>query len=195
MRFDALRHIRDHSKTTGLPRLLLFEIGTHLNYHTGEAFLLSVDRLAHQLGVTPQWTRRLLHTLLAAGELVVARSRGCHANVYRIPYERCHACQEANPKLECRVDGDPEQTNPKLEPPQPETRSPLTLNWQGRQSGLWRGSSRLKIEIKREKDRKTPHSLARTTTPMTTTPATMRPGKRNGRGGMMPCMGRTRAAF
>jgi hypothetical protein len=138
MRFDALRHIRDHAKITGLPRLLLYEIGTHLNYHTGEAFLLSVDRLAHQLGVTPQWTRRLLHTLIASGELIVARSRGRHANVYRIPYERCHACQavppqsstppEPNPKLEFPVEVNREEINPKLDAPQPETGAMPTGN-------------------------------------------------------------------
>jgi hypothetical protein len=128
MHFNSLLHVRDHAKVVGTARQLLQDIALHVNRHTGEAFELSVERLAHRLDVTPQWTRRLLARLLASGELIIQRSRGRHPNVYRIPYERCHACQAANPKLEVPVDLNPDAVNPKLQSPQPETGAPPTRN-------------------------------------------------------------------
>jgi hypothetical protein len=123
MHFKSLLHVRDHAKVRGRAFALLQDIASHTNMHTGEAFELSVDRLAARHEVTPQWTRRLLNLLIASGELIVQRSRGRHPNVYIIPYERCPACQGDNPKLEYRDD-----FNPKLVPPQPETERPPTRN-------------------------------------------------------------------
>ena len=70
--------------------------------------------------------------ITAEGRLADAQGSR-HANVYRIPTERCHACQgsedppstpsEVNPQLEFRDD-----VNPKLEPPPPETPAPSTRN-------------------------------------------------------------------
>ena len=124
MHFKSLLHVRDHTKVVGTARQLLQDIALHVNMHTGEAFELSVERLAHRLDVSPQWVRRLRARLVASGELVVQQSRGRRPNVYRIPYERCSACQAANPKVEFpveEVENVAEDLNPKLYPPQPET--------------------------------------------------------------------------
>lgn len=123
MHFKSLLHVRDHAKVRGTAHHLLEYIALHVNRHTGEAFELSVDRLAHRLEVTPQWVRQLRTRLVAAGELMVQQSRGRHPNVYRIPYERCPACQGSNPKLQLPV-----ESHPKLSPAQPETAMPLPRN-------------------------------------------------------------------
>jgi hypothetical protein len=123
MHFNSLLHVRDHAKVRGTAHHLLEYIALHINMHTGEAFELSVDRLAHRLEVTPQWVRQLRTRLVAAGELMVQQSRGRHPNVYRIPYERCSACQGGNQKLELPV-----ESTPKLPSAQPETAMPLTRN-------------------------------------------------------------------
>jgi hypothetical protein len=153
MHFETLRHIRDHAKVVGTARQLLQEIGLHVNRHTGEAFDLSVERLAYHLEVTPQWVRQLRARLVQAGELEVRQSRGRHPNVYRIPYERCALCQaaaaekhrqykakaaDANPKLELRVDIIPDDINPQLTGAQPATHVLPTRNsarrWQQRKT-------------------------------------------------------------
>ena len=123
MHFKSLLHVRDHAKVRGTAHHLLEYIALHVNMHTGEAFELSVDRLAHRLGVTPQWVRQLRARLVAAGELEVQQSRGRHPNVYRIPYKRCPACQGGNPKLELLV-----EINPQQPPAQPATETPPTHN-------------------------------------------------------------------
>ena len=128
MHFKSLLHVRDHAKVRGTAHHLLEYIALHVNMHTGEAFELTVERLAHRLEVTPQWVGRLLNRLIASGELIVQRSRGRHPNVYRIPYERCHACQGDNPKLEFRVEDRPDDRNPKLPSSQPQTEGPATPN-------------------------------------------------------------------
>jgi hypothetical protein len=75
----------------------------------------------HRLDVTPQWVRQLRTRLVETGELIVKQSRGRHPNVYIIPYERCPACQWGNPKVELPVDSIPDDTNPQVDAPQPET--------------------------------------------------------------------------
>jgi hypothetical protein len=126
MHFKSLRHVRDHAKVRGTAHHLLNIIASHINMHTGEAFELTVERLANYLGVTPQWVGRLVNSLLASGELVVQRSRGRHANVYRIPYEHCHACQGDNPKVEFGVEILGDEINPKVTSSQPQTVGPAT---------------------------------------------------------------------
>jgi hypothetical protein len=128
MHFKSLHHVRDHVKVQGRPYDLLTHIALHTNMHTGEAFELSVERQAHRHAITPEWTRRLRNTLIACGELIVQRSRGRHPNVYIIPYERCHACQGGNPKLEYRDDFNPKLPSTQPETP-PETPTPPTRNW------------------------------------------------------------------
>ena len=59
MHVNSLLHVRDHAKVRGTAHHLLAYIALHVNRHTGEAFELSVDRLAHWLNVTPQWVRQL----------------------------------------------------------------------------------------------------------------------------------------
>ncbi len=59
MHFKSLLHVRDHSKAKGRAHHLLEYIAQHVNRHTGEAFDLSVERLADRLDVTPQWVRQL----------------------------------------------------------------------------------------------------------------------------------------
>jgi hypothetical protein len=108
--------------------------------HTGEAFELTVDRLADRLGVTPQWVRRLRAILVATGELIVRQSRGRHPNVYIIPYARCHACQAANPKLEL-----PDEISPNVSPSQPESQEPPTRKSNGGQRRGSPGSSLGKV--------------------------------------------------
>ena len=98
MHVNSLLHVRDHAKVRGTAHHLLAYIALHVNRHTGEAFELSVDRLAHRLDVTPQWVRQLRARLVASGELMVQQSRGRRPNVYRIPYERCPACQGGQPE-------------------------------------------------------------------------------------------------
>jgi hypothetical protein len=97
MHFKSLLHVRDHAKVRGRAHHLLSSIAQHVNMHTGEAFDLSVERLADRLDVTPQWVRQLRTRLVETGELMVKQSRGRHPNVYIIPYERCPACQGGQP--------------------------------------------------------------------------------------------------
>jgi hypothetical protein len=129
MHFKSLLHVRDHSKAKGRAHHLLEHIAQHVNMHTGEAFDLSVDRLADRLDVTPQWVRQLRTRLVETGELTVRQSRGRHCNIYVIPYERCPACQERNPKVELPVDTIPDESNPQVEDLQPETLTSPTRNW------------------------------------------------------------------
>jgi hypothetical protein len=126
MHFKSLLHVRDHSKATGRTHHLLEHIAQHVNMHTGEAFDLSVDRVAYRLDITPQWVRQLRTRLVETGELSVKQSRGRHCNVYIIPYERCPACQGGNPKVELSVEINPDETNPKVPAPQPDAQ-PETL--------------------------------------------------------------------
>ena len=136
LHFKSLLHVRDHAKVRGTAHHLLEYIALHVNRHTGEAFDLTVERLAHRLDVTLQWVGQLRARLVQAGELIVQQSRGRHPNVYRIPYERCPACQGANPKLEHRDD-----VNPKVPSSQPQRRGPATPKWKGGQSPIWPGSN------------------------------------------------------
>jgi hypothetical protein len=128
MHFKSLLHVRDHSKAKGRAHHLLEYLAQHVNMHTGEAFDLSVDRLADRLDVTPQWVRQLRTRLVETGELIVRQSRGRHCNVYVIPYKRCPACQEGNPKVELPVDNIPDESNPQVEDLQPETLTLSTRN-------------------------------------------------------------------
>jgi hypothetical protein len=123
----SIRHVRDHAKAQGTEHHLLEFISVHVNAYTGEAFELTVDRVAHRLKITPQWVRQLRARLVASGELLVKPSRGRHPNVYIIPYARCPACQGANPKLQLPVDPNPKLPAPPPDP-QPETRPPTTRN-------------------------------------------------------------------
>jgi hypothetical protein len=126
--FKSLLHVRDHAKVQGTAHHLLEHIAIHTNMHTGEAFELTVDRLAHRLEVTPQWVGQLRRRLVESGELIVKQSRGRRPNVYIIPYERCPACQKVNPKLEFQVNEIPEDRNPKVTPGQPQSEMPPTPN-------------------------------------------------------------------
>jgi hypothetical protein len=133
MHFKSLLHVRDHSKAMGRAHHLLEHIAQHINIHTGEAFDLSVERLASRLDVTPQWIRQLRTRLVETGELIVKQSRGRHCNVYVIPYERCPACQGGNPKVELPVEINRDEINPEVEDlqpdTQPETFTPPTRKW------------------------------------------------------------------
>jgi hypothetical protein len=131
MHFKSLLHVRDHAKVRGRAHHLLEYIAQHVNRHTGEAFNLSVERLADRLDVTPQWVRQLRTRLVETGELIVRQSRGRHTNVYIIPYERCPACQGGNPKLELPVENIPDEINPQVDAPQPETLPAPTRNSDG----------------------------------------------------------------
>ena len=93
MHSKSLLHVRDHSKATGPAHHMLEYIAQHVNAYTGEAFELTVDRIAHRLQVSSQWVGQLRRQLIESGELLVKQSRGRHPNVYVIPYERCPACQ------------------------------------------------------------------------------------------------------
>jgi hypothetical protein len=128
MHFKSLLHVRDHAKVRGRAHHLLSYIAQHVNMHTGEAFDLSVERLADRLDVTPQWVRQLRTRLVETGELIVKQSRGRHPNVYVIPYERCPACQGGNPQVELPVDNIPDDSNPQVYAPQPETLPAPTRN-------------------------------------------------------------------
>ena len=139
MHFKSLLHVRDHSKAKGRAHHLLSYIAQHVNMHTGEAFNLSVERLADRLDVTPQWVRQLRTRLVETGELIVKQSRGRHPNVYIIPYERCPACQGGNPKVP---------------PPQPETVTAPTRNWGTPSRRCWGGSSIGKILKKRKREKR-----------------------------------------
>jgi hypothetical protein len=149
MHFKSLLHVRDHAKVQGTAGHLLEFIALHVNYHTGEAFELTVDRLAHRLEVTPQWVGQLRRRLVEAGELIVKQSRGRHPNVYIIPYERCPACQGANPKLEY---GD--ESNPKLPASQPQTGGLPTPNSPPANPKLAEGSTPRPAWIEPRKDSK-----------------------------------------
>jgi hypothetical protein len=111
MHVKSLLHVRDHSKATGPAHHMLEYIALHVNAYTGEAFELTVDRIAHRLQVSPQWVGQLRRQLLASGELLIKQSHGRRPNVYVIPYERCHLCQQANPNVEFMGD----DFNPKVE--------------------------------------------------------------------------------
>jgi hypothetical protein len=128
MHFKSLLHVRDHAKVRGRAHHLLSYIAQHVNIHTGEAFDLSVERLADRLDVTPQWVRQLRTRLVETGELIVKQSRGRHPNVYVIPYERCPACQGGNPKVELPVENIPDEINPQVDAPKPETLPAPTRN-------------------------------------------------------------------
>jgi hypothetical protein len=126
MHVKSLLHVRDHSKATGPAHHLLEYIALHVNAYTGEAFELTVDRLAHRLHISAQWVGQLRRQLVETGELIVKQSRGRRPNVYIIPYERCPACQESNPKvadegddLNPKVEFGVHHTNPKVTPKQP----------------------------------------------------------------------------
>ena len=134
MHFKSLLHVRDHSKAKGRAHHLLEYIAQHVNMHTGEAFDLSVERLADRLDVTPQWVRQLRTRLVETGELIVRQSRGRHPNVYVIPYERCPACQGGNPKVELPVEINPDDSNLQVETTQPASQ-PETLATPTRNSG------------------------------------------------------------
>jgi hypothetical protein len=133
MHFKSLLHVRDHSKAKGRAHHLLSYIAQHVNMHTGEAFDLSVERLADRLDITPQWVRQLRTRLVETGELMVKQSRGRHPNVYIIPYERCPACQGGNPKVGLPVEIIRDETNPKVPASQPasqpESPAAPTRNW------------------------------------------------------------------
>jgi hypothetical protein len=129
MHFKSLLHVRDHAKVRGRAHHLLEYIAQHVNMHTGEAFNLSVERLADRLDVTPQWVRQLRTRLVETGELIVKQSRGRHCNVYVIPYERCPACQGINPKVDLPVDPIPDESNPQVEDLQPESLEASTRNF------------------------------------------------------------------
>jgi hypothetical protein len=158
MHFKSLLHVRDHSKAKGRAHHLLEYIAQHVNRHTGEAFDLSVERLADRLDVTPQWVRQLRTRLVETGELIVRQSRGRHCNVYVIPYERCPACQGANPKAELRVDFIPDDTNPKVETSQPasqpETLATPTRNYEAANPKLWEAIDILLARIEQWKEYK-----------------------------------------
>jgi hypothetical protein len=89
--------------------------------------------------VTPQWVGQLKARLVATGELIVKQSRGRRPNVYRIPWERCAACQGNDRDQEVRGAVDPDDFNPKLEcrdnvnrkvpSAQPQSAEPATLKW------------------------------------------------------------------
>jgi hypothetical protein len=128
MHFKSLLHVRDHAKAKGRAHHLLEYIAQHVNMHTGEAFNLSVERLADRLEVTPQWVRQLRTRLVETGELLVKQSRGRHPNVYAIPYERCPACQGGNPKVELPVENIPDEINPQVDARKPETLPAPTRN-------------------------------------------------------------------
>jgi hypothetical protein len=85
MHFKSLLHIRDHSKAVGTAGHLLEYIALHVNYHTGEAFDLTVARLAHRLAVTPQWVGQLKARLVATGELLV-KQKTRERNGWTHPY-------------------------------------------------------------------------------------------------------------
>ncbi len=150
MHFKSLLHVRDHSKATGRAHHLLEYIAQHVNRHTGEAWDLSVERLAYRLAVTPQWVRQLRTRLVETGELLVRQSRGRHCNVYVIPWERCPACQGGTPTAPLPGDpirgrsnpqvGSPDENNPddptrnatrNADPVNPQLLTPPTRNSAG----------------------------------------------------------------
>jgi hypothetical protein len=125
MHEPSLLHVRDHSKATGPAHHMLEYIAQHVNKYTGEAFELTVDRIAYRLQVSSQWVGQLRRQLVEAGELLVKQSRGRHPNVYVIPWERCPSC---NPQVEfgVQMDGTPlsdgtHDLNPKVTPNQPQS--------------------------------------------------------------------------
>ncbi len=165
MHFKSLRHVRDHVKVQGRPYELLTHIALHTNMHTGEAFELTVDRLAHRHQITPEWTRRLLNGLIATGELIVERSRGRYLNRYRFPLERCPACQgdDINPEVQLGDDINPElqpQTQPQTQPPPtPNSAAPQPVVRVLRFPGVQPQTAPLKEvkELKEKKDGPTPN--------------------------------------
>jgi hypothetical protein len=115
MHTKSLLHVRDHSKATGPAHHMIEYIAQHVNAYTGEAFELTVDRIAHRLQVSSQWVGQLRRQLIETGELLVKQSRGRRPNVYIIPYERCPACQHANPQVAAEGDDLNDDLNPKVE--------------------------------------------------------------------------------
>jgi hypothetical protein len=121
MHFKSLLHVRDHSKATGPAHHMLEYIAQHINAYTGEAFELTVDRIAYRLQVSSQWVGQLRRQLVESGELIIRQSRGRRPNVYVIPTERCPACNphaacegdDLNPKVELGVDDPSPQVTPK----------------------------------------------------------------------------------
>jgi hypothetical protein len=154
MHFKSLLHVRDHSKAKGRAHHLLEYIAQHVNRHTGEAFDLSVERLADRLDVTPQWVRQLRTRLVETGELIVRQSRGRHCNVYVIPYERCPACQGGNPKVELPVDNIPDDSNPQVDASQPETLLAPTRNSEAPNPKLGEAFETLLARIECQKESK-----------------------------------------
>jgi hypothetical protein len=158
MHFKSLLHVRDHAKVRGRAHHLLSYIAQHVNMHTGEAFDLSVERLADRLDVTPQWVRQLRTRLVETGELIVKQSRGRHPNVYVIPYERCPACQGGNPNVEFRVEINPDEINPQVGTPQPasqpETLATPTRNSEAANPKLGEAFEMLLARIEQRKESK-----------------------------------------
>jgi hypothetical protein len=149
MHINSLLHVRDHSKATGPAHHMLEYIAQHVNAYTGEAFELTVDRIAHRLQVSSQWVGQLRRQLIESGELLVKQSRGRHPNVYVIPYERCPACQQANPQLHLGVEIDREDCNPKVTPKQPQSNPKVE---DGASPPLARIAPRKDVKKEREKD-------------------------------------------
>jgi hypothetical protein len=145
MHIKSLLHVRDHSKATGPAHHMLEYIAQHVNAYTGEAFQLTVDRIAHRLQVSSQWVGQLRRQLIEAGELLVKPSRGRYPNVYVIPYERCPACQGLNPKVELGV----EDANPHPTPKQPQSNPKVE---DGASPDLARIELRKDVKEEREKD-------------------------------------------
>jgi hypothetical protein len=84
MDFATLAHLRDHSKWTGLYRLLLIEIELFAT-GTSHTSYPGIDTLAQHLGKTPRHTQQLLRTLITAGAVKVVRGGGRHrTNTYQL---------------------------------------------------------------------------------------------------------------
>jgi DNA replication protein DnaD len=85
MDFDMLAYLRDHSKFTGLARLMLYEIELHATQETHRSFP-SMDLLAQHMGVTPRRAQQLLRTLITAGAVQVRHGGGRGGtNTYQLP--------------------------------------------------------------------------------------------------------------
>jgi hypothetical protein len=165
MHFPSLLHVRDHSKVVGRAAHVLEFIAQHINYHTGEAFHISIDRIAQRLDITPTWARTFVHQLIAEGEILVVRSAGRHPHRYRLPLDRCHQCQghrdepadlpadrtgDGNPQVELSV-----QIPPLKQPSSPDggTLKSRPLNPQVKSPGR-PGLSRLELRKDSKEERK-----------------------------------------
>jgi hypothetical protein len=71
MHVKSLLHVRDHSKATGPAGHMLEYIAQFTNQYTGEAFELTVDRIAHRLQVSMQWVGQLRRQLIDAGAAAI----------------------------------------------------------------------------------------------------------------------------